>query len=237
MAEKQVIAPAPVVERNEIVEKAKGFWAKFSKPIIYAGGALILLGGGWLLYKYMIVAPKEVKSVDVIFPAEQLFDKMTQTGFNKDSVNLVLNGGGPVTTGVLKIASTYSGTAAGNRANFMAGACYLHSKDFNKAVKYLKEFSTDATQVQTAAYNMLGDAYSELKKNDEALDYYKKAAAVNVKDEFMTTESLFKAAMFAESIGKTKEAIELYQRLKDDFPKNNHAADIDKYLAKLGVLK
>ncbi|MCW3093676.1 MAG: tetratricopeptide repeat protein [Ferruginibacter sp.] len=235
MAEKQITVPA--VESNEIVERAKGFWAKFSKPIIYVGSALILVIGAWIGYKYLVLAPKEAKSADVIFPAEQLFDKMTQTGFSKDSINIVLNGGNGVTTGVLKIASTYSGTPAGNRANFMAGACYLHSKDFNKAVKYLKEFSTSATQIQTVAYGMLGDAYAELKKNDDALDYYKKAASVNEKDEFMTSESLFKAASFAESTGKTKEAIELYQKAKEEFPKNAHASEIDKSLARLGVFK
>ena len=235
MTEKQALAP--VAEQNEIIDKARGFWAKFSQPIIYVGGALILIIGGWLAYKNLVLAPKEEKSVDVIFPAEQLFDKMTQTGFNKDSINLVLNGGNGISNGVLKVASNYSGTAAGNRANFIAGACYLHNKDFNNAIKYLKEFSTKATQVQTAAYTMIGDAYAELKNNDEALDYYKKATSVNEKDEFMTSESLYKAASFAEYAGKQKEAIDLYQKAKDDFPKNAHIGDIDKSLARLGIFK
>ncbi|MEO6730555.1 MAG: tetratricopeptide repeat protein [Ferruginibacter sp.] len=233
MSEKQITVQ-PVVE-NDIVDKAKGFWAKFSKPIIYVGGALILIGGAWIGYKYLILEPKVIKSADVIFPAEQLFGKMAQTGFNKDSINLVLNGGSGITTGVLKIASSYSGTPAGNRANFIAGACYLHSGDFNKAVKHLKEFSTSATQVQTAAYNMLGDAYAELKKNDDALEYYKKAASVNEKDEFMTSESLFKAASFAEATGKTKDATDIYKKIKEEFPKSAHSAEVEKSLARLGI--
>lgn len=237
MAEKQVTVQTTVEEKNEIVERAKGFWGKFSKPIIYIGGALIVLGGGWLLYKNLIQEPNETKSAELIYPAEQLFDKMAQSGFNKDSINLVLNGGNGVSTGVLRIVSGYGSTAAGNRANFIAGACYLHSKDFNKAIKYLKDFSTGASQVQTAAYLMLGDANAELKKNDEALDYYKKAASVNTKDEFMTAEALFKAGAFAEFIGKPKEAIDLFQKIKDDYPKTSHATEIDKYLARSGVLK
>lgn len=185
MAEKQVIAES--AESVEIIERAKGFWAKFSKPIIYIGSAIILVVGGWLGYKNLVKLPNEQKAADIIFPAEQLFDKMaTQAGFNKDSINLVLNGGNGISAGVLKVASTYGSTAAGNRAHFIAGACYLHNKDFNNAIKQLKEFSTSATQVQAAAYNMLGDANAELKKNDEAFDYYKKAISVNPKDDFMT---------------------------------------------------
>ncbi len=233
MAEKDVKTEIAEVD---VVEKAKNFWAKFSKPIIIIGSVLILAIGGWLAYKNLVKEPNEQKSADLIFPAEKIFDKMAQTGFNKDSINLVLNGGNGF-SGVLKIASGYSGTDAGNRAEFIAGACYLHSGDFNNAVKHLKEFSTSATQVQTAAYTMLGDAYAELKKNDDALDYYKKAAKVNEKDEFMTAESLFRAALFAETIGKDKDAIEFFKKIKDDYPKSTHAAEVDKYLARLGEIK
>jgi tetratricopeptide (TPR) repeat protein len=232
MSDKQVVEATEV---NEVLVKAKDFWTKFSKPIIYVGSALILGIGGWIAYKNLIKIPNEEKSAELIFPAEQLFDKMTQQGFNKDSINLVLNGGGPVTTGVLKIANNYGSTAAGNRAQYMAGACYLYNQDFNNAVKYLKGFSTNATQVQTAAYMLLGDAYSELKKNDDALDSYKKAIGVNSKDEFMTPEALYKAALFADATGKSTEAIEFFKRIKEEYPKNNHANDADKYLAKLGV--
>ena len=233
MAENQTIVEN--VEVNEAVEKAKDFWAQFSKPIIYVGSALILLIGGWYAYLNFVKAPNNEKAAELIFPAEQVFDKMTQGGFNKDSINLVLNGGGPVTTGVLKLINNYGGTAAGNRAHYIAGACYLYSGDFNNAVKHLKDFSTNATQVQTSAYLLLADAYSELKKNDDALDYYKKAVAVNTKDEFMTPEALFKAGLFADATGKSKEAIEFFKRIKEEFPKNSHATEVDKYLARLGV--
>ena len=236
MAEKQVITEV-VETQTDVVGKAKDFWAKFSKPIIYVGSALILVIGGWLGYKNFVKEPNEAKAAEMIFPAETVFDKMTQAGFSKDSINLVLNGGNGIAAGVLKVANNYGGTAAGNRAHFIAGACYLNNKDFNNAIKHLKDFSTKATQVQAAAYILLGDAYSELKKNDDAMEYYKKAIGVNAKDEFMTPEALYKACLFAETTGKTKEAIEFFQRIKDEYPKSSHAAEMDKYLGRLGEIK
>jgi TolA-binding protein len=224
-----------MMEETQIVEKAKDFWAKFSKQVIYIGSAVIILGGLWLGYTNFIQAPKMVKADDLIFPVEGLFDKMSQTGFSKDSINIVLNGGNNV-TGVLKIASTYGSTPAGNRAKYIAGACYLHNGDYANAVKFLKDFSTKATQVQSAAYSMLGDAYAELNNNDDAFTYYKKSATVNEKDEFSASEGFFKAALFAETIGKTSDAIELFQKVKDDYPNSTHSKDADKYLAQLGVL-
>jgi tetratricopeptide (TPR) repeat protein len=235
MSEKQVTAA--VVETNEAVEKAKDFWAKFSKPIIYVGSAIIVVVGGWYGYNKFVKEPNEIKAADMIFPAEQLFDKMsTQGNFNKDSINLVLNGGNGISTGILKLISNYGGTEVGNRAHLIAGSCYLHNGDFNNAIKHLKDFSTNAPQVQASAYLMLGDANAELKKNEDALDYYKKAAAVNTKEEFMTPEALYKAAMCAEVLNKTSEAIDLLKKIRDEYPKSSRAGDVDKYLAKLGVL-
>ena len=187
--------------------------------------------------------PKEKKASEAIFPAENLFDKMASASFNKDSVSLVLNGGnnnGTQITGILKVISQYSGTAAGNRAQFIAGASYLQIKEFDKAIKYLKEFNGNgADQVQSKAYVLLGHAYAEKKNTEEALSYYKKAATVNPKDESITSVALLLAAAYADAMGKNKEAIELYKEVKEKFPTNAAVSggDVEKHLARLGVFE
>jgi hypothetical protein len=40
---------------------------------------------------------------------------------------------------------------------------------------------------------------------------------------------------FAESIGKTTDAVSAYKKIRDDFPKSSRAGDMDKLLARLGV--
>ena len=81
---------------------------------------------------------------------------------------------------------------------------------------------------------MIGDAEAELNKNSEALDYYKKAADVNDKDEFTSSEFLFRAALFAQVTGNTKEALDLFEKLKKEYPLSEKAANVDSYLARLG---
>lgn len=231
------------VETNDTVQQAKGFWDRFSKPIIYVGSAIIILIGAWYGYKKFIAEPKETEANELIFAAESLFDKMASGGFNKDSVNIVINGGdvdGQKVTGVLKVISNFGGTSAGDRAKYIAGASYLHIKEFDKAVKYLKEFDgNDATQVQSKAYIMLGHAYAEQKKTADALAAYKKAASVNEKDEFFAADALLVAAAYAGATGNNKEAISLYEQVKEKYPSNIAVqnGDIDKNLARLGVLK
>ncbi len=244
MSEKKIATvPVPPVETSENLNKVKGFWDKFSKPIIYASSAIIIAIAAYYGYKTFVKEPKELKAAETIFPAENLFGKMASTGFNKDSVNILLNGGaldGNAVTGLLKVQSNYGGTAAANRAAYMTGAAYLHIKEFDKAIKYLKQFDGNgAGQVESRANLMLGHAYAEKKNTDEALSYYRKAAAVNPKDETFSADALLTAAAYAESQGKNKEAIELYQQVQEKYPANTAAqnGEIDKHLAKLGVIK
>ncbi len=244
MLEKKVIeTTATPVQNAEPTDRVKGFWEKFSRPIIYVGSAIILLIAGWYAYKEFIVAPKEQKASELIFPAENLFAKMASGGFNKDSVNILLNSGeleGKKITGLLKIINQYGGTAAGNRAKYMTGASYLHIKEFDKAIKYLSDFDGNgASQVQSKAYILLGHAYAEQKKTSEALSNYKKAASVNTKDEFFAADALILAAAYADATGNSKEAISLYEEVKEKYPSNAAVqnGEVDKNLAKLGVIK
>lgn len=219
------------------------FWITYSKPILFALGAIVIVVLGWYGYQKLIKEPKEQKAAELIFPAESLFDKMATTGFNSDSVNMVLNGGlneGMPVTGLLKLINNYGGTEAGNRADYMAGTVYLQTKNFDKAIKYLKDFDGHgAYQMDIKRDVMLGHAYSEENKTGDALDYYKKAASVNEKDEPLTSEALMFAAGYAATIDKKQDAIDLYQKLKDNYPASESvkSGDVDKYLAQLGITK
>lgn len=229
-------------EAEVVIKTAKGFWEKYSKMIIIGGSAVILLIAGYYGYMNLVKLPKENSAKEMIFPAEKLFDQMATSGFNKDSVNIVLNGGnleGSNVTGLLKVISQYGGTEAGNRAKYMAGASYLHIGEYEKAIKYLKDFNgKGAHQIQSRAYLLLGHANAELKKTDDALSFYQKAASVNEKDETMTADALMIAATYASVTGKSKQAIELFTKLKEKYPSNSSVmnGDVDKHLASLGQL-
>lgn len=235
-------AKAEQLDGAELIDKAKGFWAAYSKKIIIVGSAVIVLLGGYLGYKYLVTIPNEKTANDMIFPAEKLFGTMaSSSSFNKDTVNMILNGNKETgVTGLLKIASSYGSTKSGNRAQYMIGACYLNLKQFDKAITHLKDFDANgATQIQSKAYILLGHAYAEQKKNDEALDYYKKAGNISDLDEGMASEALFIAGRFADATGKAKDATEIFQNLKDKYPASQRVSsgEVDKYLASLGVTK
>ncbi|HXR85002.1 MAG TPA: tetratricopeptide repeat protein [Hanamia sp.] len=220
----------------DVLQKARGFWDQYSKMITYIASAIIVLIAAWLIYKYMFKVPEQEKADKVVFVTQKYFTEFTTA---TDSAKLllatkVLNGDG-INPGALRIINQYSGTPAANLCEYYAGACYLQLGQYEKSIKYLKDFDANgATQIQSRALGMIGDAYAEMNKNDDALNYYKKAATVNEKDGFTSSEYLFRAALFAQTIGKTKDAIDLFKKIKTDYPLTEKAANVDRYLAKLG---
>jgi tetratricopeptide (TPR) repeat protein len=224
----EIKQPAHLENEINFVDRVQQYWGKYGKQLTYSISAVLLVIAAFLAYKYVVQEPNEKKAQDAMFQAEQYY--------RMDSVKLALNGDN-INAGFAKIISKYSGTKAANLAKFYAGSCYLKLGDFNNAVKYLKDFTTPAYQVQARAYGMLGDAYSELNKKDDAIEQYKKAGTLSDKDDVISPEYLFRAGYLYESIGKTKEAIEMYQMIKDKYPGSQRGQDIDKYLGRLGVTK
>ncbi len=225
MAEKKNVET--IQSNEEVIAKAKDFWTRYSRIIIVVGGVLLLLVGGYYVYQNYFEKPKEEKAADAMFKAEEYY--------RLDSINLALNGDGQY-AGFLRIISKYGGTDAANLARFYAGSCYLKLDDNTNAIKQLKEFSTDAKQIQQRAYKLLGDAHADLGKNAEALNYYKKAAHYFEDDQANSAEALFMAAYLSDRVLKNqKEAIELYKELKEKYPQTQQGMEADTYLAQLGV--
>jgi TolA-binding protein len=218
MAEKNVMAH----ENEEIIAKAQDFWTRYQKQITVVLAVLVLAVGGWYAYKNFIVKPNTEKAVDAMFKAEEYY--------RMDSLQKALNGDG-INWGFVRVIKEYGGTDAGNLAHFYAGDCYLRTGDFNNAVKHLKEFSTSEKQVQARAYKLLGDAYSELGKNEDAISNYKKSANHFPEDSHNAAEALLFAALVADKNGKTNEAIEIFKDIKERFPNTQAYNESDKYLA------
>ncbi len=217
--------PVEKAEHNEVVDKVTGFWQQNGKNLLIALGALVLIIAGIIGYKEFVSEPGNQKSNEALFRAESYF--------RMDSLQLALNGDA-INPGFVKIIDKYSGTPAANLAKFYAGASYLKLGDYKNAEKYLKDFSTDAQQINARAKSLLADAYAEQGKKEEAAGLYLQAGKLFEKDDFNSPDYLFKAGYLYESIGKKKEAVDAYKLIKEKYPRSERGFEVEKYLARLG---
>jgi tetratricopeptide (TPR) repeat protein len=196
------------------------------KALTYAITLIVVVVVGYFGYTELYQNPREAKAADAMFTAEKYFAV--------DSSNLVLNGDG-TSKGVLYVIKQFSGTPSANLAKYYAGISYYRLNDFNKSIEYLKDFSTSSKQVQAIAYGTIGDAYSELKKTDDAVSYYKKAGNHFPEDDAISSEYLFRAAALLEINGKVDDAVAIYNDIKSKYPKSEKGLNADKYINRLKV--
>jgi tetratricopeptide (TPR) repeat protein len=185
-----------------------------------------LLTAGYLLYNKFVSGPKENEAASDMFQAQQYFKQAVEGTVANDSLyNLALNGG-EGKQGFLDIIESHSGTDAGNLAHYYAGMAFLNTKQYQKAIDQLAEFKTEDVFTAAIAIGATGDAYAELKKPEQALEFYVKAAESN-KNDMTTPRFLLKAGQTALTLGKKADALKYFTDIKDNFDATPEAQNID----------
>lgn len=204
------------------LNKAEVFIEENRNPLLIGLGVIVAIALAFYGYKNFISDPLELEAQQEIYMAQKYFEQ--------DSLNMALNGVPGQNMGFLDIADEYSSTKAGNLANYYAGVCYLQLGQFENAIEYLDEFSSNDEVLSVVAKGAIGDAFLELNQAEEALEYYTEAANTNSND-FAVPIYLNKAAKTAEILGDYKSALAHYKRIKSDFPDSQEAADADQNIA------
>jgi TolA-binding protein len=151
-----------------------------------------------------------------------------------DSLKKAMKGDGQY-VGLESIANEYSGTKAGNLANFYAGVAALKQGQYKAAADYLEDFSSDDLLVQARAYALLGDANLEQNKLKEAADFYNKAANHKSNEQF-TPGYLLKEATARELAKDYEGAIKAYDRIVTEYPTSFEVTEARQYKARAEAL-
>ena len=210
---------------DETASMTEDWVAKNQKIIIGLVAAAAIITIGYLAYQRFIAAPKQEDAANEMFLAQQNFQKATD-GVASDSLYKLSLNGSEGKFGFLKIADEYSGTDAGNLANYYAGIAYLNTGKYTEAIDYLKKFKSDDIVLGALAEGAIGDAYSQKNQAKEALDSYVKAANMN-KNDFTTPRFLLKAGKTALALGNKSEALKYFTDIKDNYDGSPEGASID----------
>ncbi len=207
---------------EETLTKTEQFIEDNQKNLMRGVGIIIGLIAVVIGYQNLYLAPMEKEAQAEMYMAELYFQK--------DSFNLALNGDGQY-LGFVDISDEYSSTKVGKLANYYAGLSYLNSGDFESAIEYLEDFSSDDIILSSLALGCIGDAYMELSDIDNALAYYEDASSYS-DNEFTTPRYLIKQAMIHESNGDFKDALDLYKEIEENYKTSREGNGIEKYISR-----
>lgn len=210
---------------DETASKTEDWVAKNQKIIIGVVGAITLITVGYFAYQKFIATPKEEDAANEMFVAQSNFEKATN-GVASDSLYKLALNGSEGKFGFVKIADEYSGTAAGNLANYYAGIAYLNTGKYDDAITSLGKFSSDDVMLSALAKGAIGDAYSQKNQPKEALENYIKAAESN-KNDFTTPRFLMKAGKVALALGNKEDALKYFTDIKENYENSPEAATVD----------
>ena len=207
---------------EETLSKTEQYIENNQENLVRIVGAIVVVIALFIGYQKLYIAPMEKEAQVDMFMAELYFQK--------DSFNLALNGDGQY-LGFIDIADEYSSTKPGKLANYYAGLSYLNTGDFENAIEYLDDFSSDDIILSSLALGCIGDAYMELEDADNALSYYEDAASYT-DNEFTTPRYMLKQAMIHESNGDYADALALYRGIEADYKSSREGNGIEKYIAR-----
>lgn len=217
---------------DQKANRAEEWVEKNQKIIMGIVGGLAVLATCYFLYVKFVSEPKEEEAVEKIFQAQKFFKEAIDGAAKPDSLFKLSLKGGEGQLGFEGIISEYSGTKTANLAHYFAGMAYYNLKEYKKSVDYLEEFSGNDENLQPLALGTIGDAFSELKKYDDALKYYNDAANVSDND-FTTPMFLMKHGQLAMLNGKKDLALSSFKTIKEKYPNSSEATNIDAYIARV----
>jgi tetratricopeptide (TPR) repeat protein len=218
-----------LVDLNEVTKGATDFYEKNQKVILGGLVAFALLVGGYFVYKFLYLAPREQKAIEAMAIAEGLFAQ--------DSFAIALETSSGAYEGFLDIIDNYSGTKTANTAKFYAGISYLNLGKFESAEEYLESYSPKDEITPAMRYGALADVKAELKDLESAIDLYSKAASSAGKNDVIAPYYLNKLGLLQYKQGKLDEALTTMNKIISDFPKSMTSADAEKLKARIEAEK
>ncbi len=221
---------------DETASKSEQWVEKNQRPIFIGLIAIAVIILGYLAYNKYLLEPNELEAADELAYPKKHFERAQNTSVAVDSLyNISLNGSDGK-YGLIDIVENYGNTKAGNLAKYMSGIAYLKTGNYEDAIKYLSDFSSDDEMLGSLALGNIGDAFSEINQYEDALKYYVEAA--NFKDNNFTSPLyLLRAGNIAMELKEFDKAEEYFTKIKDNYASSNEARNINIFVQRAQIAK
>ena len=215
---------------DETASRSEQWIEKNSKPLFYGLVLVAVAILGSLGYNTYVIEPTEKEAANELAFPRKHFNQANTVSVGVDSLlNLGLEGADGK-YGFTDIATTFSGTDAGNLANYYAGLSYLKLKQYDKAIDYLSKFSSSDALLGPTAIGAIGDAFADINQLEDALNYYENAANKTA-NNYSTPLFLHKAGITAMELKEFSKALSLFKKIKSEYPTSFQGRKIEQYIS------
>lgn len=182
--------------------------------ILWIVGIIVLIGAFVIAYLFIYRNPRLNKSWEE-------YSKVEIQAMGNDSV---------AQAGYKKIVSKYGSDGAGTTAALQLGLSLYQNGKYEDAIKYLKEADIDEPVLKASTTRMIGDCYVNLKKYDQAIQYFDKAISQADKNPQLVPAILMKKANIYEEQKKYQQALDTYEQIKKEYPEFQYGLGMDAYI-------
>lgn len=192
--------------------------ANNKKIIVWGVGAIIVVAALVLGYLFLYSKPHNKASFEA-------YNKVETEAMGNDSLAAVK---------YKEVADKYSGDKAGKLAALSAGEALYNQAKYEEAAEYLKKFSSNDPLLEANTLVLIGDCYVNLKKYDEAIDWFQKAVRKANSNPQIVPRVLLKEANVFDEQKKYDKALDCYKQIKESYPdfKMGNGLEIDAYIAR-----
>ncbi len=137
--------------------------------------------------------------------------------------------------GLRDIADNYRRTEAGRIASFYLANAYYHLGEYDDAYRYFSEFRGSDDLLRASALAGRAAIYEVRGEYVKAAEYYQQAANRYGRTA-VTPENLKHAGRNYLEAGEYKKALNVFEKLQEEYPESIYTQDVDRYIAQIRVV-
>lgn len=136
--------------------------------------------------------------------------------------------------GLKSIVDNFGNSRSGEIARFYLANAYYALRKYDDALKQFEDYSPSGEMLVVSRYAGMGACYEAAGKYKEAAESFESASTKYTKD-LNAAENLNNAARNYTQAGEKQKAIDLYKRLKKNYPASTYSRDADRFITQLSV--
>ncbi|WP_340105707.1 tetratricopeptide repeat protein [Rhodohalobacter sp. 8-1] len=207
------------LEQDILIEYSSRFMYYYenNKATVIGGAIGLLLVIGLIIGYFVYSGQQEQEAQNLLGIAEeQLMQGNYETALYGNEQDFTL--------GFEQISNNYPRTSAGNLATYYASVSEYELGNYENALQRIQNFDVPDGIMGVAPLSLNAIILSELDRFEEAGQKYLEAAEWNINDS-TTPYNLMEAAIAFREAGDTDRALEMVDRVLEDYPNSQQAAE------------